>query len=78
MRDNDSTNEQSTSWGATPDPGPLLTPRQVADRFNVDTKTVARWAQTGKLDVVRTLGGHRRYFAAEVDELLRTDHSDVA
>ncbi len=47
----------------------LLTPSQVAEIFKVDPKTVTRWAKTGKLKVVRTLGGHRRYSEADVRAL---------
>ena len=50
----------------------LLTPAEVAGMFRVDPKTVTRWAKCGKLTSVRTLGGHRRYRAAEVQELLAT------
>jgi len=50
----------------------LLTPGEVAMRFRVDPKTVTRWANAGKLSVVRTLGGHRRYLRSEVDVLLAT------
>lgn len=49
---------------------PLLTPAEVAGMFRVDPKTVTRWAKAGKLTSVRTLGGHRRYIAAEVRALL--------
>ena len=52
------------------DPDRLLTPREVAAMFRVDPKTVTRWAQAGKLASVRTLGGHRRYRAADVEALL--------
>ena len=45
---------------------PLLTPAEVAAAFRVDPKTVTRWAKTGKLTSIRTLGGHRRYLEAEV------------
>jgi len=31
---------------------------------------VARWTTSGKLSAVRTLGGHRRFYAAEVETLL--------
>ena len=48
----------------------LLTPGEVAMRFRVDPKTVTRWANAGKLSVVRTLGGHRRYLRSEVEVLL--------
>jgi excisionase family DNA binding protein len=48
----------------------LLTPSEVAKLFRVDPKTVTRWAKTGKLSALRTLGGHRRYRASEVQALL--------
>lgn len=49
-----------------PDPEALLTPSEVADLFRVNPKTVTRWARAGKISAVRTLGGHRRFRAAEV------------
>lgn len=49
----------------------LLTPAEVAGLFRVDPKTVTRWARTGKLQAIRTLGGHRRYREADVMALLR-------
>ena len=52
------------------DPERLLTPREVAAMFRVDPKTVTRWAQAGKLQYVRTLGGHRRYRSMDVEALL--------
>ncbi len=52
-----------------PDGETLLTPREVADIFGVDPKTVTRWAKAGKLTSIRTLGGHRRYRKSEVDDL---------
>ncbi|MDP9436959.1 MAG: BldC family transcriptional regulator [Actinomycetota bacterium] len=48
----------------------LLTPAEVAALFRVDPKTVTRWAKSGKLTSIRTLGGHRRYREAEVKALL--------
>ena len=48
----------------------LLTPAEVAARFRVDPKTVTRWAKAGKLSSIRTLGGHRRYRAREIEALL--------
>lgn len=48
----------------------LLTPSEVATLFRVDPKTVTRWAKSGKLSSIRTLGGHRRYRESEVRELL--------
>lgn len=48
----------------------LLTPSEVAALFRVDPKTVTRWAKSGKISSIRTLGGHRRYRESEVRELL--------
>ncbi len=48
----------------------LLTPAEVAAMFRVNPKTVTRWARSGKLTAVRTLGGHRRFKASEVNECL--------
>jgi excisionase family DNA binding protein len=44
----------------------LLTPTEVAAIFRVNPKTVTRWAQSGKISAIRTLGGHRRFNAAEI------------
>jgi excisionase family DNA binding protein len=57
-----------------PEPDHLLTPSEVATLFRVDPKTVTRWAKAGKLSSIRTLGGHRRYRAAEVYVLLATQN----
>jgi excisionase family DNA binding protein len=50
----------------------LLTPGEVADLFRVDPKTVTRWAAAGRIDSVRTLGGHRRFRVGDVRPLLTT------
>ena len=50
----------------------LLTPSEVAKLFRVDPKTVTRWAKSGKLTSIRTLGGHRRYKGSEVRALLNS------
>lgn len=55
---------------AVPESEPLLTPREVAELFGVDSKTVNRWGDRERLEIVRTPGGHRRYRAREVVELL--------
>jgi excisionase family DNA binding protein len=49
---------------------PLLTPAEVALMFKVDVHTVTRWAREGKLDFIRTLGGHRRFRETHVRALL--------
>jgi excisionase family DNA binding protein len=53
----------------------LLTPAEVATIFRVDPKTVSRWARSGKLNALRTLGGHRRYPESEIRALL-DQHQD--
>ncbi len=58
-------------------PEALLTPSEVAALFRVDPKTVTRWAVAGKLTSMRTLGGHRRYRASEVYELLAQAGGDT-
>lgn len=58
-------------------PEALLTPSEVAALFRVDPKTVTRWAVAGKLTSMRTLGGHRRYRASEVYELLAQAGADT-
>ena len=49
----------------------LLTRTEVAELFHVDPSTITRWAEAGKLPVVKTLGGHRRYAAEVVLELIQ-------
>ena len=48
----------------------LLTPAEVAAMFRVNPKTVTRWARAGKISAIRTLGGHRRFRASEVQQFL--------
>jgi excisionase family DNA binding protein len=55
---------------------PLLTPAEVAAAFRVDPKTVTRWAKAGKLNSIRTLGGHRRYLESEVRAMTASDVPD--
>ena len=51
---------------------------QVADLLHVSPKTVARWAKDGRLPFQRTLGGHRRYPAAAIRELVASLAQEVA
>jgi excisionase family DNA binding protein len=48
----------------------LLTPAEVAQMFRVNPKTVSRWERAGKITAIRTLGGHRRFHAADVRAFL--------
>jgi excisionase family DNA binding protein len=47
----------------------LLTRAEVAAAFGVNAQTVMRWTAAGKLPSVKTLGGHHRYRAEEVQRL---------
>jgi excisionase family DNA binding protein len=55
----------------------LLTPAEVASLFRVSPKTVTRWARSGKLTAMKTLGGHRRFRAGEVRSALATAGQQV-
>lgn len=55
---------------------PLLTPGEVAKLFRVDARTVTRWAAAGRLDTIRTPGGHRRFRAGQVYALLVAEADD--
>jgi excisionase family DNA binding protein len=57
------------SRNPTPDPSSYLHTAEVADILQVSPKTVSRWAKEGKLPFLKTLGGHRRYPAAEIRQL---------
>jgi excisionase family DNA binding protein len=53
----------------------LLTCGEVAALFRVDSKTVTRWAKTGRFHTIRTPGQgngprQRRFFRSEIDEHL--------
>jgi excisionase family DNA binding protein len=63
-------------WTTSPQgqAGELLTPREVARLLHVDPKTVTRWADAGKLGVIRTPGGHRRFDRAEVHSMATPIH----
>jgi excisionase family DNA binding protein len=61
----------------TPEPEQLLTPSEVAAMFRVNPKTVTRWARAGKISAIRTLGGHRRFKASEIQKFLeQVDESE--
>jgi excisionase family DNA binding protein len=55
----------------------LLTPAEVARMFRVDPKTVTRWAQSGKINAIRTLGGHRRYHRSEIERAIEAVGADA-
>lgn len=38
-----------------------LTPQQVYKQYGFHPKTLVDWADAGKIDFIRSPGGHRRY-----------------
>lgn len=58
------------------DPYFLLNSHEVAALFRVDTKTASRWATAGRMPnegLVRTPGGHWRFRAPMIRDLLASD-----
>jgi excisionase family DNA binding protein len=53
----------------TADTRDYLHTAEVADILHVSPKTVSRWAKDGKLPFLKTLGGHRRFPAAQIRQL---------
>lgn len=56
--------------GARGPAGLLLRTREVAMLFQVSERAVTEWARRGRISSVRTPGGHRRYPADQVRQLL--------
>jgi excisionase family DNA binding protein len=54
-----------------PHTGRLLRTSEVAMLFQVSERAVTDWARRGRIPSVRTPGGHRRYPADQVRELLQ-------
>ena len=55
----------------------LLTPAEVAAMFRVNAKTVTRWARSGRLSAIKTMGGHRRYRLSEVRRAVEAINTDA-
>jgi CheY-like chemotaxis protein len=53
------------------EPDDLLSPAAAAARLMVSPITLRQWGNRGLIQAHMTLGGHRRYLAAEVDRLAR-------
>ena len=48
----------------------FLRTSEVATMLQVSPKTIARWAKEGRLPYLATLGGHRRFPAAAIDQMV--------
>jgi len=46
-----------------------LTPRQVYKQYGYHPKTLADWADEGKIECVKSPGGHRRYLASSLEAI---------
>jgi excisionase family DNA binding protein len=57
------------SGNTATDTARYLRTAEVAAILQVSPKTVTRWAKEGKLPFLKTLGGHRRYPAATINQL---------
>lgn len=57
--------------------GRLLRTREVALLFEVSERAVTDWATRGRIPSIRTPGGHRRYPADAVAELLLAEGRGV-
>lgn len=55
----------------------LLTPTEVAKIFGVSPKTVTRWAKSGQVPCLTTLGGHRRYRRTDIEALINDSGATV-
>ena len=53
--------------------GRLLRTREVALLFEVSERAVTDWATKGRIPSIRTPGGHRRYPAESVAQLLASE-----
>jgi excisionase family DNA binding protein len=62
--------ELVTGNGAGAPSGRLLRTREVALLFEVSERAVTDWATKGRIPSIRTPGGHRRYPADAVSQLL--------
>jgi excisionase family DNA binding protein len=68
---------QQQSPRPAPSAATFLRSAEVAAIFQVSPKTIARWAQHGRLPYQRTLGGHRRYPEPAIRELAASLHQEV-
>lgn len=56
----------------------LLNISQAASRLGVSVKTLRKWDVSGKLNALRTQGGHRRYRVEDVNRLLGIEEGDLS
>ncbi len=55
----------------------LVNVSQAAEMLGVSTKIMRIWDNEGKVEAVRTVGGHRRYRVSEIEKLQGIKHEEV-
>ena len=55
----------------------LMSPRDAAKMLNICTDTLRKWEQRGEIVAVKTLGGHRRYYVAQIMSI-KGDHDKTS
>ncbi len=53
-----------------------MTLGEAADRLGVHANTLRRWADQGRIPFMLTLGGHRRFALAQIEDLLAQQHQE--
>jgi excisionase family DNA binding protein len=61
-------------FGAFMTESSLLSTQQVSDILNVSSSTVKRWVDEGRLQAVKTIGGHRKIHACDLLRVVREQH----
>ena len=54
-----------------------FSPAKAAELLGVTPKTLARWAEAGKIECIYTEGGHRRYPFSAVHQMVQNKYADV-
>ncbi|AOX02664.1 DNA invertase [Moorena producens PAL-8-15-08-1] len=47
-----------------------LTPIEAQEKFGYHPRTLARWAEAGKIELIKSPGGHRRYLESSIEQLI--------
>lgn len=55
----------------------LLTLKETMNLLNVSKSTLHRWDRSGKLNSIRTEGGHRRYKLSEIEKLIGDNNNET-
>jgi excisionase family DNA binding protein len=53
-------------------------PSEVAVLFRVNPRTIDRWAEAGRIPSFKTMGGHRRFYADEIEPIITSTTGGAA